>query len=49
LTQSRVSKLEQNPQDLTVGLLLAWCSALGLELVVGPRGGRVPSGTQADW
>ncbi len=49
VTQSRVSKLEQNPHDLNVGQLLAWCSALGLELAVGPHGGRAPSGTQADW
>jgi len=49
LSQSRVSHLEQNPQDLSVAQLLAWCSVLGLELAVGARGGRTPSGTQADW
>ena len=49
LSQSRVSHLEQNPHDLNVGQLLAWCSVLGLELAVGARGDRTPSGTQADW
>lgn len=49
LSQSRVSHLEQNPQDLNVAQLLAWCSALGLELAVGARGGRAPSGLPADW
>lgn len=49
LSQSRVSDLEQNPQDLNVAQLLAWCSVLGLELAVGTRGSRTPSGTQADW
>lgn len=49
LSQSRVSHLEQHPEDISVTQLLAWCSALGLELGVGPRGGHAPSGTQADW
>jgi HTH-type transcriptional regulator / antitoxin HipB len=49
LSQSRVSHLEQNPHDLSVGQLLAWCSALGLELAIGTHGGRPPSGKQADW
>lgn len=49
MSQSRVSHLEQNPHDLNVEQLLAWCSALGLELAVGARGGRAPSRTQTDW
>ncbi|MEW9625808.1 helix-turn-helix domain-containing protein [Rhodanobacter geophilus] len=49
LSQSRISHLEQNPHDLSVGQLLAWCSALGLELAVGTHGGRASSGVQADW
>ncbi len=49
VSQSRVSQLEQNPDTLNVAQLLAWCSALGLELAVGTHGGRAPSDTQADW
>ncbi|MFT3791278.1 MAG: helix-turn-helix transcriptional regulator [Rudaea sp.] len=49
MSQSRVSHLEQNPHDLNVAQLLAWCSALGLELAIGARGGRVPSRIQTDW
>lgn len=46
LSQPRVSHLEQNPQDLSVAQLLAWCAVLGLELAVGAR--HAP-GAQADW
>ncbi|MFT3790869.1 MAG: helix-turn-helix transcriptional regulator [Rudaea sp.] len=49
LSQSRVSHLELNPHDLSLGQLLAWCSALGLELAVGARVDRTPSDMQADW
>ena len=50
LSQSRVSHLELHAQELSVEQLLAWCAALGLELVVGPRSGQAPSSTvQADW
>jgi HTH-type transcriptional regulator/antitoxin HipB len=49
LSQSRVSHLEQNPHDLSVGQLLAWCSALGLELAVGTRGAKPTSVTHANW
>jgi HTH-type transcriptional regulator/antitoxin HipB len=49
LSQSRVSHLEQNPHDLSVGQLLAWCSALGLELAVGARGTGTTPDLQADW
>ena len=31
VSQSRISHLEQHPEDLSVQQLLAWCSALGLE------------------
>jgi hypothetical protein len=34
LSQSRVSHLELNAQDLSVAQLLAWCSALELELTL---------------
>ncbi|WP_018972505.1 helix-turn-helix domain-containing protein [Rudaea cellulosilytica] len=49
LSQSRVSHLEQNPDDLSVEQLLAWCSLLGLELAIGARGAKVPPSTQTDW
>lgn len=49
VSQSRVSQLEQNPNNLNVEQLLAWCSALGLELAIGTHGARTSSGTQADW
>jgi HTH-type transcriptional regulator/antitoxin HipB len=49
LSQSRVSHLEQNPHDLSVGQLLAWCSALGLELAVGARGTGAAPDLRADW
>lgn len=50
LSQSRVSHLELNAQELSVEQLLAWCSALGLELAVGVRGRSVASAVaQAEW
>ena len=49
LSQSRVSHLELNPADLSLGQLMAWCSTLGLELAIGPRGGETTPGPQADW
>jgi HTH-type transcriptional regulator/antitoxin HipB len=36
--QSRISHLEQHPEELSVQQLLAWCSALNLELSIGPKG-----------
>ena len=45
LSQSRVSYLELNPQDLSVSQLLVWCSVVGLELQVGVRkDGGLPLG-----
>jgi HTH-type transcriptional regulator/antitoxin HipB len=38
LSQSRLSKLEQNPGAITVDQLLALCSGLGLELALQQRG-----------
>lgn len=35
--QSRISYLEQHPDELSVKQLLAWCSALGLELGIGSK------------
>ena len=50
LSQSRVSHLELNAQELSVEQLLAWCAALGLELAVGTRGDAAVSSTPAtDW
>ena len=50
VSQSRISYLEQNPEEISVKQLLAWCSVLGLELQLGalPRndeGTTTPSGT----
>jgi HTH-type transcriptional regulator/antitoxin HipB len=50
LSQSRVSYLELNAQELSVEQLMAWCAALGLELAVGTRANHAaPSTVQADW
>lgn len=49
LGQSRVSHLEQHANELSVEQLMAWCSALGLEIAIGPRGGKAEMSTQADW
>jgi HTH-type transcriptional regulator/antitoxin HipB len=49
LSQSRVSHLELNAQELSVEQMLAWCAALGLELTVGSRGGHASSKPQTDW
>jgi HTH-type transcriptional regulator / antitoxin HipB len=37
LTQSRISKLEQEPQAMTIQQLLSLCSVLGLELSMRPK------------
>jgi HTH-type transcriptional regulator/antitoxin HipB len=50
LSQSRVSHLELNADQLSVEQLLAWCAALGLELAVGSRSNAAAStGSKADW
>jgi len=49
LSQSRVSHLELNAQDLSAEQLLAWCAALGLELSLGQRGAQATPTTKADW
>jgi HTH-type transcriptional regulator/antitoxin HipB len=49
LSQSRVSHLEQHAQELSLEQLMAWCSALGLELAVGTSGGYASPATQTDW
>ena len=49
LSQSRVSHLELNAEDLSAEQLLAWCSALGLELSLGPRAAQASAETKADW
>lgn len=49
VSQSRISHLEQHPEELSVQQLLAWCSALNLELAIGPKDAlnpkSPPSGT----
>jgi HTH-type transcriptional regulator/antitoxin HipB len=37
ISQSRVSYLEQHPEELSVQQLMAWSSVLGLELTIGPK------------
>ncbi|WP_082132200.1 helix-turn-helix transcriptional regulator [Luteimonas sp. FCS-9] len=50
LSQSRISHLEPNAHELSVGQLLAWCAALGLELAVGAGGSLVSStASTPDW
>ncbi len=48
LSQSRVSHLEQHANELSVAQLMAWCSALGLEVAIGARSDHAPI-TQAGW
>jgi HTH-type transcriptional regulator / antitoxin HipB len=53
--QSRISHLEQHPDELSVQQLLAWCSALNLELSIGPKdnnsdsGAPKPGGSKPAW
>lgn len=49
LSQPRVSFLEQNAGDLSVGQLLAWCAVLRLELSVGSRIDESAQRTPAEW
>lgn len=49
LGQSRVSHLEQHANDMSVEQLLAWCSALGLEVAIGSRSDKAAASTQAGW
>lgn len=49
LSQSRVSHLKQNPHDLSVGQLLAWCSVLGLEMAVGARSTEAMQDLRTGW
>lgn len=50
LSQSRVSHLELHAHELSVGQLLAWCAALGLELSVGTRNSAaVSTAPTTDW
>jgi HTH-type transcriptional regulator/antitoxin HipB len=47
LSQSRISHLEQHASQLSVEQLMSWCSALGLEIAVGRRGGQREPGSEA--
>ena len=49
LSQPRVSFLEQNAGDLSVGQLLAWCAVLGLELSIGSRTDESAQRSKAGW
>jgi HTH-type transcriptional regulator/antitoxin HipB len=50
LSQSRVSHLELNSQELSVAQLMTWCAVLGLELTIGIRdNSAVLSALQTEW
>ena len=50
LSQNRVSHLELHPEELSFKQLLAWCSALDLELRLGAKGADIrPAQRQAEW
>jgi HTH-type transcriptional regulator/antitoxin HipB len=48
LSQNRVSHLEQHPEDLSFRQLLAWSSAVGLELKLSEREGLEPT-IETEW
>ncbi|WP_291018332.1 helix-turn-helix transcriptional regulator [Hydrogenophaga sp.] len=48
LSQSRVSTLELDPSSLSALQLMAWCSIVGLELLVGEKPGAA-SGDGSVW
>jgi len=48
LSQNRVSYLELHPDELSFKQLLGWCTAIGLELRLGERGG-LESTNKAEW
>ncbi|OZI44764.1 transcriptional regulator [Bordetella genomosp. 5] len=49
LSQSRISHLELNAHELSVEQLLAWCGALGLEVVIGNRAAGARADSATDW
>ncbi len=49
LSQNRVSYLELHPDELSFRQLLAWCSALGLELKMGARGAAPGTPRATEW
>jgi HTH-type transcriptional regulator/antitoxin HipB len=49
LSQSRLSKLEQNPGSITLDQLLALCGALALELSVQERAPGDGDGGATEW
>jgi HTH-type transcriptional regulator/antitoxin HipB len=49
LSQNRVSYLELHPEELSFKQLLAWCSALGLELKLGARGATPAEPRTTEW
>jgi HTH-type transcriptional regulator / antitoxin HipB len=49
LSQNRVSYLELHPDELSLRQLLAWCSALGLELKIGARDAAPAKPRTTEW
>jgi HTH-type transcriptional regulator/antitoxin HipB len=49
LSQSRISQLEKDPAELSAERLLAWCSTLGLELLVARRDDASPATDTTAW
>lgn len=48
LSQTRISYLERNPDELSFKQLLSWCSMVGLELRLGERKTIAPA-QQQEW
>jgi HTH-type transcriptional regulator/antitoxin HipB len=48
ISQNRLSHLENHPKELSVKVLLSWCSALELELKLGGRDTSAAS-SSPDW
>jgi len=49
LSQNRVSYLELHPDEISFKQLLAWCSAVGLELRLGDRDTSPQSAQKTEW
>jgi len=49
LSQNRVSHLESHPDELSVRQLLAWSSALGLDISLGERGQAPLDSEKWEW
>jgi len=50
LSQNRISYLELHPDEISFKQLLAWCSAVGVELQLGERSTSIDSNTKkVEW